>query len=166
MAPPQHPSKTAILDAMREEALQGGGRERLEKQHARGKLTAQERLDLFLDKGSFTELDMFVRHRARDFGLEDNRPLGDGVVTGYGTVNGRQVFVFSHDFTVFGGSLSETFAEKICKVMDLALKVGSRWSASTTAAAPASRKVSSALVGTPISSCAIPWPAGLSLSLV
>ena len=125
MAPPQHPSKTALLEATREEALQGGGRERLEKQHSRGKLTARERLDLFLDKGSFTELDMFVRHRARDFGLEDNRPLGDGVVTGYGAVNGRQVFVFSHDFTVFGGSLSETFAEKICKVMDLALKVGS-----------------------------------------
>ena len=125
MAPPQHPLKTALLEATREEALQGGGRERLEKQHARGKLTARERLDLFLDKGSFTELDMFVRHRARDFGLEDNRPLGDGVVTGYGTVNNRQVFVFSHDFTVFGGSLSETFAEKICKVMDLALKVGS-----------------------------------------
>ncbi len=125
MAPPQHPSKTALLEATREEALQGGGRERLKQQHARGKLTARERLDLFLDKGSFTELDMFVRHRAQDFGLEDNRPLGDGVVTGYGAVNGRQVFVFSHDFTVFGGSLSETFAEKICKVMDLALKVGS-----------------------------------------
>ena len=124
MVPPQHPSKAAILQATREEALQGGGRERLEQQHDRGKLAARERLDLFLDKGSFTELDMFVRHRTRDFGLDDNRPLGDGVVTGYGTVNGRQVFVFSHDFTVFGGSLSETFAEKICKVMDLALKVG------------------------------------------
>jgi len=124
MVPPQHPSKAAILKATREEALLGGGKERLEQQHARGKLTARERLDLFLDKGSFTEMDMFVRHRARDFGLDDKRPLGDGVVTGYGTVNGRRVFVFSHDFTVFGGSLSETFAEKICKVMDLALKVG------------------------------------------
>ena len=124
MVPPQHPSKAAILQAARKEALQGGGKERLEQQHARGKLTARERLDLFLDKGSFTEMDMFVRHRARDFGLDDKRPRGDGVVTGYGTVNGRQVFVFSHDFTVFGGSLSETFAEKICKVMDLALKVG------------------------------------------
>ncbi len=124
MVPPQHPSKAALLQATREEALQGGGQERLEQQHARGKLTARERLDLFLDKGSFTEMDMFVRHQTRDFGLDDNRPLGDGVVTGYGIVNGRQVFVFSHDFTVFGGSLSKTFAEKICKVMDLALKVG------------------------------------------
>ncbi|UCH62233.1 MAG: acyl-CoA carboxylase subunit beta [Fidelibacterota bacterium] len=124
MAPPQHSSKAAILQATREEALQGGGQERLEQQHSRGKLTARERLNLFLDKDSFTELDMFVRHRARDFGMDDNRPLGDGVVTGYGTVDGRQVFVFSHDFTVFGGSLSETFAKKICKVMDLALKVG------------------------------------------
>ncbi len=108
MVPPQHPSKAAILQATREEALQGGGKERMEQQHARGKLTARERLDLFLDKGFFTELDMFVRHRARDFGLEDKRPLGDGVATGYGIVNGRQVFVFSHDFTVFGGSLRVT----------------------------------------------------------
>jgi len=99
MVPPQHPSKAAILQATREEALQGGGRERLEQQHARGKLTARERLDLFLDKGSFAELDMFVRHRARDFGLEDKRPLSDGVITGHGTVEGRRVFVFSRDFT-------------------------------------------------------------------
>ena len=114
----------AILEATRAEALLGGGQERLERQHDKGKLTARERLDLFLDQGSFTELDMFVRHRLREFGLEKNRPLGDGVVTGYGTVDGRQVFVFAHDFTVFGGSLSEAFAEKICKVMDLAMKVG------------------------------------------
>lgn len=124
MAPPKRPSKEALLQAAREEALLGGGKKRLERQHARGKLTARERLDLFLDQGSFTELDMFVRHRTQDFGMGDKRPLGDGVVTGYGIVNGKRVFVFSHDFTVFGGSLSETFAEKICKVMDLALKVG------------------------------------------
>ncbi|MFB0515310.1 MAG: acyl-CoA carboxylase subunit beta [Candidatus Neomarinimicrobiota bacterium] len=124
MTPQQHPSKEALLQAAREEAHLGGGKERLEQQHAKGKLTARERLDLLLDKGSFVEMDMFVRHRMRDFGMEDKRPLGDGVVTGYGTVEGRRVFVFSHDFTIFGGSLSETFAEKICKVMDLAMKVG------------------------------------------
>ncbi|MCH8328755.1 MAG: methylmalonyl-CoA carboxyltransferase, partial [Candidatus Marinimicrobia bacterium] len=109
---------------MREEALHAGGAERIEKQHAKGKLTARERLDLFLDGGSFTELDMFVRHRSHDFNMQDNRPYGDGVVTGYGTVDGRKVFVFAHDFTVFGGSLSETFSKKICKVMDMAMKVG------------------------------------------
>ncbi|UCH11012.1 MAG: acyl-CoA carboxylase subunit beta [Fidelibacterota bacterium] len=124
MTSAKHPSKEAFLQAAREEALLGGGKDRLEQQHAKGKLSARERLDLFLDKGSFTEMDMFVRHRSRDFGMDDNRPLGDGVVTGYGTVDGKQVFVFSHDFTIFGGSLSETFSEKICKVMDLALKVG------------------------------------------
>ncbi len=124
MATTKQPSKETLLRSMREEALLGGGRERQERQHEKGKLTARERLDLLLDKGSFTELDMFVRHRTKDFGLDSKRPLGDGVVTGYGTVDGRKVFVFSHDFTVFGGSLSETFAEKICKVMDLAMKVG------------------------------------------
>ncbi|MCH7574227.1 MAG: acyl-CoA carboxylase subunit beta [Candidatus Marinimicrobia bacterium] len=114
----------ATLEEMRKEALHAGGAERIEKQHAKGKLTARERLDLFLDNGSFTELDMFVRHRLHDFGMQDNRPYGDGVVTGYGTVDGRKVFVFAHDFTVFGGSLSETFSKKICKVMDMAMKVG------------------------------------------
>ncbi len=118
------PTAEAQLLEKRTQALAGGGPERVEKQHAKGKLTARERLDLLLDPGSFTELDMFVRHRLHDFAMQDNRPLGDGVVTGYGTINGRLVYVFSHDFTVFGGSLSETFSEKICKVMDLALKVG------------------------------------------
>jgi acetyl-CoA carboxylase carboxyltransferase component len=102
----------------------GGGEQRVAKQHAAGKLTARERLDLLLDKGSFRELDMLVMHRSHDFGLEKQRYLGDGVVTGYGTINGRLVFVFSQDFTVFGGSLSEAHAEKIVKVMDLALKNG------------------------------------------
>jgi propionyl-CoA carboxylase beta chain len=112
------------LDQMRAEALLGGGPVRIERQHAWGKLTARERLDLLLDPDSFVELDAFVTHRATEFGLADNLVLGDGVVTGHGTIDGRLVFVFSQDFTVFGGSLSEAYAEKICKVMDLALKVG------------------------------------------
>jgi propionyl-CoA carboxylase beta chain len=94
------------------------------RQHAKGKLTARERIDLLLDDGTFEEWDMFVEHRSNDFGMEKNRPPGDGVVTGYGMINGRLVFVFSQDFTVFGGALSEAHAEKICKVMDQAMKVG------------------------------------------
>jgi propionyl-CoA carboxylase beta chain len=109
---------------MRAESLLGGGPTRVERQHASGKLTARERLDLLLDPGSFVELDAFVTHRSNDFGLADQRFLGDGVVTGHGTIDGRLVFIFSQDFTVFGGSLSEAYAEKICKVMDLAMKVG------------------------------------------
>src|SRR5207342_3369014 len=109
---------------MREESLLGGGPVRIERQHAWGKLTARERLDLLLDPGSFVELDAFVTHRASEFGLDRQHFLGDGVVTGHGLVGGRLVFVFSQDFTVFGGSLSEAYAEKICKIMDLAMKVG------------------------------------------
>ncbi|MFL5754914.1 MAG: acyl-CoA carboxylase subunit beta [Chloroflexota bacterium] len=109
---------------MRAEATRGGGEARIGQQHARGKLTARERLELLLDAGSFVELDAFVTHRATAFGLDAERYLGDGVVTGHGTIDGRLVFVFSQDFTIFGGSLSEAYAEKICKVMDLALKVG------------------------------------------
>src|SRR5689334_13334572 len=109
---------------MRAEARLGGGEARIERQHGAGKLTARERLDLLLDDGSFVELDAFVTHRATEFGLGDQRVLGDGVVTGHGTIEGRLVFVFSQDFTVFGGSLSEAYAEKICKVLDLAMKVG------------------------------------------
>ncbi|MEM1268714.1 MAG: acyl-CoA carboxylase subunit beta [Bacteroidota bacterium] len=112
------------LDARREKLHEGGGPARIERQHAKGKLTARERLDLLLDPGSFEELGGFVRHRSHDFGLEKNRPYGDGVVTGYGTVNGRLVYVFSQDFTVFGGSLSEAHAEKIVKVMKLAMDNG------------------------------------------
>ena len=112
------------LERMRAEAQQGGGPVRVERQHAWGKLTARERLDLLLDPGSFVELDAFVTHRATEFGLDRQHFLGDGVVTGHGTVDGRLVFVFSQDFTVFGGSLSEAYAEKICKIMDLAMKVG------------------------------------------
>ena len=112
------------LRGLRREAEQGGGEERLAAQHARGKLSARERLDLLLDPGSFVELDRFVTHRATGFGLEERRVLGDGVVTGHGRIDGRPVCVFSQDFTVFGGSLSEAHAEKIVKVQDLALKTG------------------------------------------
>jgi propionyl-CoA carboxylase beta chain len=116
--------RIARLERMRAEALLGGGPVRLERQHAWGKLSARERLDLLLDPGSFVELDAFVTHRATEFGLDEQHFLGDGVVTGHGTIDRRLVFVFSQDFTVFGGSLSEAYAEKICKIMDLAMKVG------------------------------------------
>src|SRR3979409_2763132 len=96
----------------------------VEKQHAKGKLTARERIDKLLDPGSFQELDTFVRHRTTDFDMERNRPWGDAVVTGHGTIDGRRVCVFSQDFTVFGGSLGEVMAEKMCKIMDLAAKIG------------------------------------------
>jgi methylmalonyl-CoA decarboxylase subunit alpha len=108
----------------REEAKIGGGLKRIESQHAKGKLTARERIDVLLDEGSFEEFDMFVTHRTKEFGLDKQLYLSDGVVTGYGTIDGRVVYVFSQDFTVFGGSLSETHAKKICKVMDQAMKVG------------------------------------------
>lgn len=116
--------KLKQLHEMEKQAKLGGGEDRIEAQHKRGKLTARERIEMLLDKGSFHELDMFVTHRSTDFGLDKQKILGDGVVTGYGTIAGRQVFVFSQDFTVFGGSLSEAHAEKICKLMDMAVKVG------------------------------------------
>src|SRR4051812_9279203 len=112
------------LDEKREAARAGGGARRVKAQHERGKLTARERLDVLLDPGSFEEWDMFVEHRSQDFGMAEQKIPGDGVVTGYGMINGRLVFVFSQDFTVFGGALSEAHAEKICKVMDQAMKVG------------------------------------------
>jgi propionyl-CoA carboxylase beta subunit len=112
------------LDKRRDAARLGGGVKRIESQHAKGKLTARERIEVLLDEGSFEEWDMFKAHRCTDFGMDAQQVPGDGVVTGYGTINGRLVFVFSQDFTVFGGSLSETHAEKICKIMDHAMKVG------------------------------------------
>src|SRR5580765_3161006 len=112
------------LEKKRGAARLGGGRKRIDAQHAKGKLTARERIELLLDEGTFEEWDMFVEHRCADFGMADNKVPGDGVVTGYGMINGRLVFVFSQDFTVFGGALSEAHAEKICKVMDQAMKVG------------------------------------------
>jgi len=112
------------LEKKAKAAKLGGGRDRIEKQHAKGKLTARERLDILLDEGSFQEWDMFVEHRAVDFGMDEQKIPGDGVVTGYGKINGKLVYVFSQDFTVFGGSLSEAHAEKICKVMDHAVRNG------------------------------------------
>ena len=109
---------------MEERALEGGGKARIERQHKAGKLTARERIVALLDEGSFTELDRFVTHRCADFGMKDQKILGDGVVTGYGTIDGRKVCVFAQDFTVFGGSLSGAYANKICKIMDLATKIG------------------------------------------
>jgi len=117
-------NKIKQLIDLRVEAKLGGGEKRIEAQHAKGKLTARERIDLLLDEGSFEEYDMFVKHRCDNFGMEKNKFLGDGVVTGQGTIDGRVVYVFAQDFTVFGGSLSETYAQKICKVMDMAMKVG------------------------------------------
>jgi propionyl-CoA carboxylase beta chain len=116
--------KIADLERLRESRLEGGGRERIERQHAEGKLTAHERIELLLDPGSFFELDPLVAHRCRDFGVEKTQIPGDGVVSGAGTVDGRPVYVFAQDFTVFGGSLSESNADKICKVMDLAVQNG------------------------------------------
>jgi methylmalonyl-CoA decarboxylase subunit alpha len=112
------------LAHLRDQALQGGGETRIRKQHDQGKYTARERIDRLLDQGSFEELDAFVTHRCTDFGMDQERPLTDGVITGHGTIAGRLVFVFSQDFTIFGGSLSKAYAEKICKVMDLAARVG------------------------------------------
>ncbi len=121
------PDPRELLDQLHHRqslAEQGGGAARIAQQHKKGKLTARERLDLLLDEGSFVELDRFVTHRATDFGLDQQVYPGDGVVTGYGRIEGRLVYVFSQDFTVFGGSLSEAHAEKICKVMDLAVRNG------------------------------------------
>ena len=114
----------SMLKDMRAKAQLGGGKERVEAQHAKGKFTARERLEILLDSGSFQEIDAFVNHRSHDFGLNREHYLGDGVITGTGRIDGRLVFVFSQDFTVFGGSLSEAHAEKICKIMDMAMKVG------------------------------------------
>ncbi|AOZ68962.1 methylmalonyl-CoA carboxyltransferase [Rhodobacter xanthinilyticus] len=112
------------LEERRAAARLGGGQRRIDAQHKKGKLTARERIELLLDEGSFEEFDMFKTHRCVDFGMQEDKPAGDGVVTGWGTVNGRMVYVFSQDFTVFGGSLSETHAEKICKIMDMAMQNG------------------------------------------
>jgi propionyl-CoA carboxylase beta chain len=117
-------SKKELLDQKNTEADLGGGENRIRAQHAKGKLTARERISILIDKGSFEEIGRFVMHRSKDFGLDKEHYLGDGVITGYGKVNGRLVYVFAQDFTVFGGSLSETHAEKICKLMDLAMKNG------------------------------------------
>ena len=121
----QRKQSKSRLEALRErsaQAEQGGGAARVEKQHGAGKMTARERVEFLLDEGSFEEFDKLVVHRSKDFGLDKQIYPGDGVITGHGLIDGRNVFVFAQDFTVFGGSLSETHAEKICKVMDLAMK--------------------------------------------
>jgi propionyl-CoA carboxylase beta chain len=118
------PKKIDHLRKQKAEALLGGGEKRIAAQHQKGKLTARERIDLLLDEGSFEEMDMLVQHQCRDFGLDKQRFYGDGVVTGHGTIDGRLVFVFSQDFTVLGGSLSEAYGKKICKIMDMAMKIG------------------------------------------
>ena len=122
--PVTHDEKLAYLRELREQAINSASEEAVEKQHAKGKMTARERVEKLLDPGSFEELDTFVRHRTYDFEMQKKRPWGDAVVTGHGTIDGRTVFVFSQDFTVFGGSLGEVMAEKMCKVMDLAAQVG------------------------------------------
>src|SRR5512147_2036296 len=122
--PVTHEEKLAYLRELREAAIHSASEAAVEKQHAKGKMTARERIEALLDPGSFEELDTFVRHRTYDFDMQKNRPWGDAVVTGYGEIDGRTVFVFSQDFTVFGGSLGEVMAEKMVKVMDLAAKVG------------------------------------------
>ena len=116
--------KVKNLIDLRVQAKLGGGEKRINSQHAKGKFTARERIHMLLDDGSFEEFDMFVTHRCNNFGMEKEKYLGDGVVTGHGTIDGRTVFVYAQDFTVFGGSLSETLALKICKVMDMAMKMG------------------------------------------
>ncbi|MCL1821786.1 MAG: methylmalonyl-CoA carboxyltransferase, partial [Prolixibacteraceae bacterium] len=116
--------KIKQLIDLRVEAKLGGGQKRIDAQHEKGKYTARERIDMLLDEGSFEELDMFVTHRCQNFEMEKTKFLGDGVVTGHGTIDGRTVFVYAQDFTIFGGSLSETMALKICNVMDMAMKMG------------------------------------------
>ena len=123
-APETYEEKLAQLQELRYEAIHAGTEAAVEKQHAKGKYTARERIEKLLDPGSFQELDAFVRHRTSDFDMQKNRPYGDAVVTGHGTIDGRRVCVFSQDFTVFGGSLGEVMAEKMCKIMDLAAKIG------------------------------------------
>ncbi len=116
-------SKIEVLKERSRAAEEGGGKARLDKQKASGKLTARERVDFFLDEGTFEEFDKFVIHRSTDFGMEEQKFPGDGVITGHGLVDGREVFIFAQDFTVFGGSLSETHAQKISKVMDMAMRL-------------------------------------------
>ena len=118
------PERFEELHRLHRQAELAGGEERIQRQHKAGKKTARERLELLLDKGSFAEVDKFVVHQCRDFGMETQKVLGDGVVAGSGRIHGRPVFVFAQDFTVFGGSLSEAYARKICKIMDLAMKAG------------------------------------------
>ena len=151
------------LDAKNAEAEAGGGSGRIQKQHESGKWTARERIDYLLDPGSFEETDKFVRHRCYDFGMEKSRPLGDGVVTGTGTVGGRPVAVFSQDFTVFGGSLSGAHAAKICKLQELALRNGIPLIGINDSGGARIQEGVDALAVTPIFSFEMSWPPGLFL---
>ena len=123
-SPETNEERLAQLQELRDAMIHHASEKAVEKQHAKGKYTARERIEKLLDPGSFQELDTYVRHRTTDFEMDKNRPLGDAVVTGHGTIDGRRVCVFSQDFTVFGGSLGEVMAEKMCKIMDLAAKIG------------------------------------------
>jgi propionyl-CoA carboxylase beta chain len=148
----------AELERRRAASQMGGGQKRIDAQHAKGRLTARERLDILLDEGSFEEIDMYVEHNCTDFGMEEQKIPGDGVVTGSGTINGRLVYVFSQDFTVFGGSLSERFAQKMCKVMDMAMKVGAPViGLNDSVAVRASRKAWPLWAAMPRYSSAIRW---------
>lgn len=151
-------NKIKELMEVREQAKLGGGQRRIDSQHKKGKKTARERIEMLLDKGSFEEFDMFVTHRCNNFGLGEETYFGDGVVTGRGTIDGRQVYVFSQDFTVFGGSLSETFAAKICKVMDMAMKNGAPVIGINDSGGARIRKVSTVCRATPRFSSAISSP--------
>src|SRR5947209_7706284 len=123
-APQTHEEKLAQLKELRDEAVHAGSAKAVERQHEKGKYTARERVEKLLDPGSFQELDTFVRHRTHEFDMQKNRPYGDAVVTGHGTIDGRRVCVLSQDFTVFGGSLAEVMGEQMCKIMDLAARIG------------------------------------------
>jgi len=163
-APPQakptsHQRNLAELTARHAIAEEGGGPERRARESKAGKLSARERIDFLLDEGTFEETDKFVTHRATDFGMDSQRVPGDGFITGYGRVHGRVVFVFAQDFTVFGGSLSESNAAKIVKIMDMAMRVGAPVVGLTD---PASRRASSLSPATPTSSSATPSPAASS----
>ncbi len=146
------------LEARRHQARLGGGQKRIDAQHAKGKLTARERLEVLLDEGSFEEFDMYVEHRSTDFGMEKTKIAGDGVVTGWGTVNGRPVYLFAKDFTVFGGSLSETHAQKICKIMDMAVKNGAPVIGLNESGGRASRRASPRWPAMPTYSSAMSTP--------
>jgi len=152
------------LRERKEEARKGGGQERIDRQHEKGKLTARERVEYFLDDGTFQEFDMLREHRSTNFDMDETKIPGDGVVTGYGDVDGRKVFVFAHDFTVFGGSLGEVFAQKVCKVMDRAIETGAPIVGLNDSAGARIQEGIDSLAATPTSSTATRRPRASSLN--